>query len=420
MVARTTPALSAVSSTAPVSSTVTDAASVRAWLDAAATQYRGPGAANAMRAIVLATISPRACNVLLIGPPGTAKTAMANAWATATGARFLGATLSPWTQDAELLGPVDLVALAAGRLERARSPSRPSLLDADVVLLDEFPRAAPGIRAMVMSALADRVTPTGDKVPAHVVIAAANTRLTSEEDAAVVDRFALRVEVPRLMSAPDLRHVMTREVPTGGVAPTSSPLPPLAAGVVAALRAHAALVDVPTDIADALTAFALALRQPAPSGASYPDVSERRWILATRLLQASAALDGRTAVDWVDLTSTLPTVLDDGPEARAVVAAALASSIPRWVAGLIDLDQLCKLAVERARRVGSVVDARPGDGDAHARVEEEWDAALAALKPYGAAVVARADTRIDDARDAVISAYADGQAAYAATRKRAR
>ncbi len=394
-----------------------DPATVRAWLDAAATQYRGPGARAAMRAIALASISPRPVNVLLIGPPGTAKTAMAGAWAQATSARFLGATLSPWTQDAELLGPVDLAALAAGRLERARSATRPSLLDADVVLLDEFPRASPGIRAMVMSALADRVTPTGDAVPAHVIVAAANTRLTSEEDAAVVDRFALRVEVPRLMSAPDLRAVMTREVPVSGVAPTSTPLPALAPGIVATLRAQAATVDVPTDIADALVAFALALRQPSPSGASYPDVSERRWIIATRLLQASACLDGRAAVDWIDLTTTLPLVLDDGPESRAVVAAALASSIPRWVASLIDLDALCVLAVERARRVGAVVDARPGDGDAHTRVEEEWDASLATIRPYGAAVTARAESRIDDARDAVIAAYADGQAAYSASRK---
>jgi hypothetical protein len=43
----------------------------------------------------------------------------------------------------------------------------------------------------------------------------------------------------------------------------------------------------------------------------------------------------------------LPLTLDDVPDNRAAVAAALTSSIPRWVAGLTDLDGLCRLAIER-------------------------------------------------------------------------
>lgn len=414
---RKTPLAVAPTLAATIAATV-DPALVRAWIETAATQYRGR--ADVLRAIVLAHLSPDPVNVLVVGPPGTAKTALAVEWCRATAARCLDVTLSPWTEAAELLGPVDLAALAAGRLERATSPAHPTLLDAETVVLDELPRSTSGIRAMALRVLSDRRTPTGDPVPAHVVIATANTRLTSEEDAAMVDRFALRVEAGRLMSSPDLRAVITRRVSVGGTAPTIAPLPSLPSSTIADLRALASVVDLPGDVADALTSLALALRQPAPTGASYPDVSERRWVIATRLLQASAALEGRTAIDWTDLGSVLPMVLDNGPESRPALVAAINAAVPKWVRALADLDAACTAAVARARRVGGVVDAQKGDGDAHTKREEEFDTFLAPLRPYGSDVVTRAESRIDAARDACDAAYLDGQSAYAAHRKATR
>lgn len=403
---------------------VVDAAPLRALIAAGADQFRGRLAV--FRALALAAICARPVNVLLIGPPGTAKTTIARQWAACLGARFMGATLSPWTDAAELLGPVDLAALAANRLERARSPSRPTLLDADLALLDEFPRAAPGIRAMVMSALSDRLTPVGDPVPAHVIVAGANTRLTSEEDRATVDRFHLRVEVARLMGASDLRTVITREVTVDGAAASSAPLPALPPGLVEALRAQSAAVDVPGDVADALVSLALALRQPAPSGAAYPDVSERRWVATTRILQASATLAGRSSVDWTDLVDTLPMVLDDGAESRPAVTAALNASIPRWVRALTDLDAACLAAVERARRAGAASSApgiepmRPGDADAHVKLDAELDELIKPLRSFGADVVKRGETRADTCRDDAADAYAEGVAASKAARKASR
>lgn len=399
---------------------LSDPALVRGWLDAAATQYRGEHARTALYAVVLALVSPRPINVLFIGPPGTGKTSMATAVARAFALRFLGRTLNPWTADAELLGAVDLKALQAGVLARASSPTVPTLTDAELVLLDEFPRAAPGIRAMVMSSLSDRVTPTGDVVPAHVIVAGANTRLTSEEDKATADRFALRVEVPRLMSAPDLEHVITREVSVDGATATAAPVPALSSVVLARMRQAADAVTMPGDIAKALTRLALLLRQPPKDGVSYPDVSERRWVLATRLLQANAALHERTSIAWEDLTTVLPLVLDDGAETRANVRTAVSSSIPKWVAALADLESTIAQATARARRVGEGK-ALDGDGDAHAKANATLDDLIDTVKPFGADVVRRATERVEAARDAIEDAYIAGveaaKAARAADRK---
>lgn len=411
---RTSPSL--VKSPAP--SAAPDAAPLREWAAQAASQFVQRAAL--IRCALLALLAPRPVNVLVLGPPGTGKTTAAVALAVAASLRTLDVTLSPWTEAAELLGPVDLAAFKAGTLARATSPLQPTLSDAEFVILDELPRAAPGIRALTLRPLAERRLPTGQPIPAHVMLATANTRLTSEEDQAMVDRFALRVEAPPVVGTSDLTTVIGREVPIDGATPTAAPLPAIPAGLVVALRVHAASVSMPRDVLDAVVTLCETMRQPPPSGAAYPYVSERRYIIATRLLQASAALAGRSAVDWTDLVETMPYVLDDGQETRASIRTAIDACVPKWVRGLTDLDTACTAAVARAKRVGGVVDAVKGDGDAHAKLEEEFDALVAPLRAYGADVVARAETRIDAAREDAARAYAEGAAAYAAHRKATR
>lgn len=417
--ARSTPSLTVA--TAPTAaSTAALASSLVAWLETAAVQYVGPGARAAMRAIVLALLCPVPTNVLLVGPPGVAKTSMIAAVARALAARFLDVTLSPWTQEADLYGAVDIKALADGRIVRALDPAKPTMLDAQLVHLDEYPRSTGGIRAMLMRALADRLMPNGEPVPAHVIVASANTRLTSEEDKASVDRYLLRVEVPRLLVPAEMRRVITRRVPVNGKAPTVAPLPSLDPSTLATLRAHAGDVDMPDDVADALAKLSIAMRQPAAKTAgavSYPDVSERRWELMARMLQGAATLAGRSVIDWTDVTSVVPMCLDDGPESRASIDTAVKACVPAWVAQLAEVDTAIEQAIRRARVVGAVVDASPDDAHKHAKREETFDALLATLKPHGAHVVAKAEERIDAAREAIDDAYKAGADEYAARRR---
>ncbi len=395
-------------------------ASIAAWLDAAHAQYRGEGARSFIRAMLLALVSPMPVNVSVLGPPGTAKTAMATAIFLAFGKVFGARTASPWSTDAEFLGQPDIAALTAGRLERAHDPSHPDLLTAEGgFLVDEWPRSTGGIRAMLLSVLADRITPTGDKVPAHVIAATANTRLTSEDDQAANDRFALRVEMPRLVNADDLGAVMSRKSrirrADGTVrAPTVAALPAIPPDAVDTLRAFASdVVCFPQEIHDALVAFALALRGPAPADASYPDVSERRWIIAYSLLASSAALRGSEDVDWTDVLDVLPMVYDEGETNRATVAAALSTSIPGWVSALRDLDAVCVNAAARAFRVASG-EPRKGEGDQHAKRHTEMRDTLKAFTAYGKDVEAKALARAERARAEIDDATMRGAEALEA------
>lgn len=374
-------------------------AAVRAFLVAGAAVY--PQRGDVLRAFALADVCPASTNVLLLGPPGTAKTTLARDYARSRGLSLCLRTLSAWTDDSALLGPVDVAALARGTLSRTGTGYLP---DADLVVLDELPRAGRGVRDLCLSVLADRVTPDGIVCPAHVVVATANTRLVDADDAALVDRFALRVSVPRVTGA-DLRAVITRRVPVDGVRAPSLTLPALPVDAVDVLRAHAHTVDMPGTIADALVKIAETLRMPAPAGQRHPDVSERRLIVATGLLQASAAIAGRSVVSWEDLLSVLPFVLDDGDDCAVAVRNAVAANIPAYVNALADLRAACDAALILTRRVEiDRAPTTPAQAQAHAARDATLGAMADAVREHGAdahrealAVVAAALDACDDA-----------------------
>lgn len=421
MVARSSasPALVKAPAASPLA---TYAAAIAAWLVLAVEQYRGPGAASFLRALILADVSPVAINVIATGMPGTGKTAMTAAWAAATCGvdAFLPITFSPWTDPAEFLGSMDIDALSRGEYIRSTRGKRPTMTHgAKLALCDELPRGSPATKAAMLPILSDRVTATWDPVTARTIVAGANTRMTSEEDKALVDRFALKVDVDPVESAPDLRAVIGRNVPVDGAKPTAAPLPVLPAGAVDALRAHAATVDMPGEVLDAIVALAIALRLPVPSGGSYPYVSPRRWVIATRLLQASAALRGADHVDWCDLASVLPMVLDDGAESRPALKTAIEACVPKWVRAVADVEASCAVAVERAYRCGDGV-PRKGEADAHVGVNTELNNLAASVKSYGADVTARVDAVVERTRDACTDAYNRGLTSQQARTKAAR
>ncbi len=377
-------------------------AALTAWLAAASLAFVQRG--DALRCLVLASLSPTPTNVLFTGPPGTAKTAMIAAFAASLRARFLDRTLSAWTDDAALLGPVDVAALASGVMRRVVGGAVVTLADAEIVHVDELPRGGRGVRDLLLSAFADRVTPDGVPVPAHVIVASANTRLVDEDDRALVDRFALRVDVPRVAGHGDLRAVITRRVSVGGRPAVSSArlsLPTIPTDAIAVLRAHADTVDLPDDVADALTKCALTLRSSPPSGIAFPDVSERRWVAATGLLQASAVLAGRTSITFDDLITVLPFALDDGPDSRAGIRHAIDSCVPAYVAALANVRAECTKAVERARKVTTKVPLAPGEADLHLKRENVLRALVDTVASHGKGPRDEAEAAILDTLDAI-------------------
>ena len=330
----------------------------RAWLCDAERVYAEQS--PALLACTLAIVS--GTDLLLSGLPGTGKTALVRAVVRSLGLTLFASTLSTWTDDATLLGPVDVAALTQGRYVRAPGQYLPQ---AQVVFLDEVGRSGRGIRDLLLSAYAERALPDGTPICARTIVGATNTALTDEEDRALADRHVGRCTLREI--ADDARWL---DVVLGAARPA---LPALAAGVLPSLitAAGSVVVDRAT-IGASLSAIRATLRGGAglPAGSRAPVVSTRRWQGALALLRAHAALHDRSALTWDDLAVVLPLALADGDDTVAAIDLAVERAIPAWVAQLAALRQLTASLVALSRR-RHVDGASLSADEAHALVEAE-------------------------------------------------
>jgi MoxR-like ATPase len=156
------------------------------------------GREEAVDAVILALIARE--HVAVIGPPGTAKSYLAQTLSRLIQAQFYAYLTTKFTTYDELFGPVDVVALVQNS-ELRRKWSR--IVEADIIFLDEIFKASSAILNALLSLMQERVVydpMTGQAVPAKLwtLIAASNEVPSDEELQALYDRFAVRVFVQYL------------------------------------------------------------------------------------------------------------------------------------------------------------------------------------------------------------------------------
>ncbi len=142
------------------------------------------------RAIVLALLARE--HAVLVGEPGTAKSAIAHRLAELLNARFFKYLLTKYTEPSELFGPLDLNALKQGRYARI---TRGKIPEAEIVFLDEVFNANSAILNALLSIMQERVWYDGYteiKVPLWTLIGATNRVPEEPELEAMYDRFLLR------------------------------------------------------------------------------------------------------------------------------------------------------------------------------------------------------------------------------------
>ncbi len=142
------------------------------------------------RAITLALLARE--HVILIGEPGTAKSALARRAAQLLRARFFKYLLTRYTEPSELFGPLDINALKEGKYVRI---TRGKLPEAEIVFLDEVFNANSAILNALLSIMQERVWYDGYteiRVPLWTLIGASNRVPDEAELEAVYDRFLVR------------------------------------------------------------------------------------------------------------------------------------------------------------------------------------------------------------------------------------
>jgi MoxR-like ATPase len=143
-------------------------------------------------ALVITLALMTAEHAILVGEPGTAKSALARRAADLLKARFFKYLLTKFTEPDELLGPLDIQAFKEGRYARIMKNKLP---DAEIAFLDEIFNASSAILNTLLTLLNERVVYDGFneiKVPVWSVIAASNSIPEDPEYQALYDRFLLR------------------------------------------------------------------------------------------------------------------------------------------------------------------------------------------------------------------------------------
>lgn len=251
-------------------------------------------------------------HVVMVGPPGVAKSMAARAACTACGGRMFSALLSRHSTIDDLLGPVDLPALMNGALQRNAAGR---LADAEVAFLDEVFNASPSLLQALLGAMNERHVDLGGgltSIPLVTVVAASNQWPDGRPELeAFADRFLYRRQVRRL-SAGGLRELVT-----GCQRPEVQPGQLL--DDLATLRAAASDVVVSGQTADQFFQIIEKL-------STRP--SDRRVLRAMQAVKVAAALAGRDEATADDMAVLADILWVNPGDAAAVAAAVMAVAAP--------------------------------------------------------------------------------------------
>ena len=228
-------------------------------------------------------------HLLLIGPPGTAKSEAARRMAKTLGGTYFEYLLGRFTEPSELFGPIDLRRLREGIVETETSGMLP---EAELAFLDEIFLGSTAILNTLLALLNERTFRRGSTqiaCPLRLCIGASNGLPDEGALAAFADRFLVRLFLDPVAD-PLLEDLLEQGWNRQGLA--TAPLASLAdLDTLSAACANVELTGVRPTLAQALRT----LRQAGIT------LSDRRCVRTQRLIAAAATLAGRTEATPADL-----------------------------------------------------------------------------------------------------------------------
>lgn len=249
------------------------------------------GRSDSLNVISLALLTRN--NFLLVGDPGTAKTALIQAYvAHITGASYFQALCGSFTTLDELVGPPDIKAFQSGAWNRVTTGMLP---ESDFAFLDEVMKSNDGTINSLLTILNERRFANQD-IPLWSVGAATNWPeivQRTEKVEALYDRFVLRHHVECMKPGDD--H--TKMLKAGSAVAAYKPVAHIDLDELKQAQAEVDVVAIPDAVYEKLTDVVDRLKKQDVL------VSDRRAIKALRIMQASAWLDGRDSVSLADFTT---------------------------------------------------------------------------------------------------------------------
>ena len=329
-------------------------------------------------------------HVLLLGPPGTAKSALARGISQAFSGTYFERLLTKFSTPDEVFGPVSLKGLEHDKFERVIAGKLP---EAEFAFVDECFKANSAILNSLLTLINERLFHNDGqpiKCPLVTMFGASNELPDGKELEALFDRFLVRHDVGYLLQPANLRTVL--------LAPEPVPTVKLTMNDLRRAQADVTKVKITDDTVDALIAIRDACR------AEGIIASDRRWKKSLKIVQASAHMAGEKATSPEDL-ALLTDSLWREPKERSKVA--------RLVGKLADpvgtqAQEILDAARETAQKVSGM---KSGDRKAYigqaASTIEQFDAQQKKLTELSRSGGRRAKTVISDASTEIQAMHAE-------------
>jgi len=223
-------------------------------------------------------------HILMLGPPGCAKSDIAESLSAAfNGSKLFYYLMTRFTTPEEIFGQLSVRALEQDRFNRVTVGRLPEASD---VVLDEIFKSSSSILNSLLMAINERKffnDGVMTKLPLHTVTGTSNELPESKELDALYDRFMLRYNVGYIRETSGLKRLL--------MAPDHKFKTTVDYSEITKAHEEAMQIPVPEESADMLTRIALNLREEGIF------VSDRRIRNCQHVIKAEAFLSGKTKVD---------------------------------------------------------------------------------------------------------------------------
>lgn len=363
-------------------------------------------------------------SIILLGPPGVAKSMVARQLKTAfRDAQSFEYLMSRFSTPDEIFGPVSIQKLkTSDTYERAVEGYLPT---ADVVFLDEIWKAGPAIQNTLLTVINEKIFRNGNRemhLPLKLLVAASNELPAKGEGLeALWDRFVIRIESRPIKLEKNFR-AMLLDSHADFLGPTDFTDSTDFSGFTGGLG-HADFADnadfsdlkitseeyaewteridkigVKIEVLDAISAIRKSLRAVNVDEAAERRniyVSDRRWKNIVRLLRTSAFMQDREEVDICDLLPIYHCLWQEPEERDAIRSIVIRALFSPFADKLVEMKNALAEDIKYHRVRRNLEDGRDYEGE----IENLSDGLNSLEKQLGENLFASADDKAE------ISAY---------------